>query len=77
MEPCCYLLAQYLHESGYADKLKDAEVQIDGKCYQALCSIQKILSDDRLTDLDCIMQIEEILEAMESLGFDCGSRHDY
>ncbi len=77
MEPYCYLLAQYLHESGYMDKYMDAAKQIEGKCYQILCKIQSILSDDQLDDPDCIMKIEEVLCTMESFGFHCGNRHDY
>ena len=50
---------------------------IHTRCYQALCSIRNILSDERLDDAACFERIERILEVFEQLGSDGGSRHDF
>ena len=54
-----------------------AESIIHTRCYQALCSIRNILSDERLDDTACFERIERILEVFEQLGSDGGSRHDF
>ncbi len=50
---------------------------IEGKCYQTLQEIRKILNDHTLSDENCFAQIEEIVCAFERLGSDGGSRHDF
>lgn len=54
-----------------------AESIIHTRCYQELCSIRNILSDERLDDAACFERIERILEVFEQLGSDGGSRHDF
>ena len=53
-----------------------AEV-INGKCYQALQRIKEIVQDDSLADDACFMKIEEIVCALEEIGSNGGSRHDF
>ena len=50
---------------------------IEGKCYQALQAIRKILDDRSLSDEHCFERIEQIIETLEELGTDGGSRHDF
>ena len=50
---------------------------INGKCYQALQKIKKILDDDNLEDSECFMRIEEIVCALEEVGSNGGPRHDF
>lgn len=47
------------------------------ECYQALHKIKAIIEDDKLSDQDCFMKIEEIICLFEKLGSDGGFRHDY
>ena len=53
-----------------------AEV-IDGICYQALAKICAIIQNDRLSDEECFLKIEEIVCVLEEIGADCGTRHDF
>ncbi|MBQ8748363.1 MAG: hypothetical protein IJZ14_00905 [Oscillospiraceae bacterium] len=53
-----------------------AEV-INGKCFQALQKIKEIIDDDSLADTECFMRIEEIVCALEEIGSNGGSRHDF
>lgn len=55
----------------HADKI------LESKCYQALCEIQRIIRDDRLSDKECFMKIEQIICVFEALGSDGGARHDF
>lgn len=50
---------------------------LESKCYQALCEIQRIIRDDRLSDKECFMKIEQIICVFEDLGSDGGTRHDF
>ena len=50
---------------------------IESECYQALCKIKDIINSDDLDDKSCFLKIEEIICYVESLGIDCGSRHDF
>ena len=53
-----------------------AEV-VEGECYQALKKIKAIIEDDTLDDRDCFYKIEEIICALEEIGSNGGSRHDF
>lgn len=61
----------------FPDLKIDAEKLLNLSCYQALCAIKTILQDDSLTDKQCFQKIEEIICLFESLGSNCGSRHDF
>ena len=50
---------------------------IEGECYKTLQKIKALIEDDRLSDPECFMQIEEIVVALEQLGSDGGCRHDF
>ena len=50
---------------------------IEGKCYQTLQKIRRILDDHTLSDENCFERIEEIVCEFERLGSDGGSRHDF
>ncbi len=45
--------------------------------YQALQKIKAILKDDSLSDADCFMQIEKIVEVFESFDTRISYRHDF
>lgn len=45
--------------------------------YQALQKIKAILEDDSLSDADCFMQIEKIVEVFESFDTRISYRHDF
>ena len=45
--------------------------------YQALQKIKAIINDDSLTDSECFMKIEEIINIFETLGSGGGTRHDF
>ena len=46
-------------------------------CFEVLSRIREILADDNFEDLECFERIERIVCEMESLGIDCGGRHDF
>ena len=50
---------------------------VEGECYKALQKIKAIIQDDSLTDTECFMKIEEIVNVLESVGSSGGSRHDF
>ena len=70
-----------------ADKLEKGEIkleihrevigEIEKECMEVLKRIQTILADDTMEDPECFERIEQIVCAMESIGLNCGSRHDY
>ena len=49
----------------------------EGICYMALQRIKDIVHDENLDDEECFMKIEEIICVLESIGSDCGFRHDF
>ena len=51
--------------------------QPEMRCDQALCRIRDILWDDALNDAECFLKIEEIVQVLEEIGSDGGSRHDF
>lgn len=50
---------------------------VEGACYQALLKIKAIIEDDSLEDSECFIKIEEIICALEEIGSNGGSRHDF
>lgn len=51
--------------------------QINWDCFSALSRIRALLADNSMDDPECFERIERIVCEMESLGLDCGGRHDY
>lgn len=47
------------------------------RCFQAIQRIRAILNDESLSDEECFMHVEEIVNTLEDLGTDGGSRHDF
>ena len=70
-----------------ADRLSRGEVRIvldqetvkrlESDCVAVLARIRAVLADDSLDDPECFERIERIVCEMESLGLDCGARHDF
>ena len=70
-----------------ADKLEKGEITleidseviaaIEKECMEVLGRIRAILADESIEDPECFERIEQIVCAMESIGLNCGSRHDY
>ncbi|MBQ7330678.1 MAG: hypothetical protein IJW94_02660 [Oscillospiraceae bacterium] len=50
---------------------------VEGKCYKALNEIKAIIEDDSLNDRECFMKVERIICAIEEMGSNGGSRHDF
>ncbi len=50
---------------------------LSSACYVALERIKEIIEDSSLEDDECFMQIENIVVLFETLGSDCGVRHDF
>lgn len=61
----------------WPEMAKHAEAIVAQQCYQALEQIQAVITNDRLTDAECFMQIEQIIRIYEQLGSDGGDRHDF
>ena len=55
----------------------DTAKLVEGECYQALQKIKAVIHDDSLTDEECFLKIEEIVNILESVGSTGGSRHDF
>ena len=51
--------------------------QINWDCFSALSKIRELLADNSMDDPECFERIERIVCEMESLGLDCGGRHDF
>lgn len=51
--------------------------QINWDCFSALSKIRALLADHSMDDPECFERIERIVCEMESLGLDCGGRHDF
>jgi len=50
---------------------------VEGECYQALQRIKAVIHDDSLSDSECFMKVEEIVNVLESVGSSGGFRHDF
>lgn len=50
---------------------------MEQECYRTLCRIIAIVKDGALDDAACFQKIEEIVCALEDIGIDGGSRHDF
>lgn len=75
-EVLVHLLERELREN-FPQMLENAVAQIDSECCTALCKIKKIVADDNLSDQECFMRIEKIICALEDVGSNGGSRHDF
>ena len=71
------ILAEYYAEYGNLDEKLDGTKIVCDRCYRALCKIKQILEDDSLDDPECFWRIEEIVNTLEVLGTDGGTRHDF
>ena len=81
MELLVEILAHYLAQKDaqilFPDlKLTGKEI-IELQSYQALQQIQHILQDETLDDEMCLIRIEKIIQSIEDIGGNCGSRHDF
>ena len=50
---------------------------VEGECYQALQKIKAVIHDDSLSDSECFIKIEEIVNVLESVGSGGSFRHDF
>lgn len=50
---------------------------VENESYQALQKNKAIIEDDTLEDAECFMKIEEIVQTLEQIGSDGGTRHDF
>ena len=70
-------LYEEILEHAFSSFQFDAERIIEMQCYQTLEKIKAIIKDDSLDDRACFWKIEEIVCALEEIGSDGGSRHDF
>lgn len=56
------------------DFYEKIEQIVSDTCFQTLNKIHDILDDDSLSDFDCV---ENIVQELEKIGFNGGSRHDF
>lgn len=56
---------------------KEAADRLESKAVETLGRIRSILADDGLDDPECFRRIEAIVCELESIGIDCGARHDF
>lgn len=57
--------------------IEPVEEILRDSCYKALSEIKMILENDKLSDSECFLKIEEIVRVFERLGSNCGNRHDF
>nr|WP_317412570.1 hypothetical protein [uncultured Solibaculum sp.] len=81
MELYAGILQKLLEDESIVISFPDLEVGIkdifEMECYIALEKIKAILEDDSLDDPYCFVKIEEIIHVFETMGSDCGTRHDF
>lgn len=70
------LISHYMATASVTPE-EDIPKIIEGRCYQAICEILDVIRDERLTDPECFMRIEEIVCILEKLGPGAGFRHDF
>ena len=69
------LLAEYctdIHITGLNVNISEL---FEAKCYHVLQEIKAIIKDDSFDDYACFRRIEQIIDAMEATGSECGFRH--
>ncbi len=75
------ILAHYLSKQDaqiiFPDLQINADAIIQRQCYQALRKIRSIIQDESLEDAECFMRIEQIICALEDIGVNGESRHDF
>lgn len=75
------ILAHYLSNEDAQIRFPDLQLNakeiVEMQCYQALRQIKSIIENDALADAECFMKIEEIICALEALGIDHSTRHDF
>lgn len=76
-EILAHYLAQQYAEILFPNLQMNAKEIIELQCYQTLQKIQQIIQDNRIDDEECFIRIEEIVCALEDIGINCGSRHNF
>lgn len=64
-------------EVTFPDMKVTPEELVEMKCCAALQKIKKIIDDETLTDADCYQKIEAIIQTLEKIGSNGGTRHDF
>ena len=70
-------LSKHRVEVTFPDLRIDAAQIVEGTCYRALEKIKAVIEDDSLEDAECFNRIEAIVHALEDIGSNGGSRHDF
>ncbi len=55
-------------------KIENPNQLVEGICCKTIERIQRVLDNDELEDFECI---ERIVQLLEGIGVECGSRHDF
>lgn len=72
------LISGLQNEIEQKDLLNDKALKeiIENKCYKILLQIKKVIENEKLSDEDCFIKIEEIMSVLEQNGIYC-DRHDF
>ena len=66
-----------LFEIADAIELKVMQNIIDSAYAKVIEQIKTAVQDDRLSDMECFMKVEDIICALERAGISGGFRHDF
>ena len=77
VEILAHFLAQEKAQVIFPQLQLNAEKIVEMQCYQTLRKIKDIVRDDTLEDTECFERIERIICALEEIGSDGGTRHDF
>ena len=77
VEILAHLLSRKNAQLIFPDLELNAKEVVAMQCYQTLCKIREIVQDSTLDNKECFERIERIVCALEEIGADGGTRHDF
>ena len=72
------LISGLQNENDEIDYISDKKLKeiIESRCYKVLLQIKQTIEDERLSDQDCFIKIEQIICMLEENNIFC-DRHDF
>jgi len=72
------LISGLQNENNYLSNINDKILKeiIENRSFKVLLEIKQTIEDERLSDKDCFIKIEQIISKLEKLGIFC-DRHDF